>query len=99
MQLHHLITQRQQLKDGNSALVHGEASLSRSQLLEWVLATAEGLMSAGLGDGDRVGIYLNKRFETVGSPKSMVCTTRPMKKTTAGLASSPTLKVFQVTRM
>ncbi|MFY9513784.1 MAG: acyl-CoA ligase (AMP-forming), exosortase A system-associated [Rubrivivax sp.] len=47
------------------ALGHGPATLSYAELQQQVLACAAGLRMLGLARGERVGIYLEKRFETV----------------------------------
>ncbi|NWG31701.1 MAG: acyl-CoA ligase (AMP-forming), exosortase A system-associated [Rhodocyclaceae bacterium] len=47
------------------ALTYGKLSLSYGDLQAAVTAFANGLMALGLARGERVGIYLEKRFETV----------------------------------
>jgi acyl-CoA ligase (AMP-forming) (exosortase A-associated) len=47
------------------ALSAGDATLSYAALHAGVLGCAAGLCAFGLGRGDRVAIYLDKRFETV----------------------------------
>lgn len=47
------------------ALTSGEQTLSYSALHDAIDAFAAGLVGLGLRRGDRVGIYLEKRFETV----------------------------------
>jgi acyl-CoA ligase (AMP-forming) (exosortase A-associated) len=47
------------------ALTYGAASLSYGELDTAVRGFANGLMGLGLGRGERVAIYLEKRFETV----------------------------------
>lgn len=48
-----------------TALTFGAENLSYEQLLNCVTSFASGLMHLGLTRGDRVAIYLDKRFETV----------------------------------
>jgi len=47
------------------ALTYGKTTLSYAQLQEAVSAFASGLISLGLQRGERVAIYLEKRFEAV----------------------------------
>jgi len=47
------------------ALVYGRATLTYSGLAKGVADFSSGLLSLGLARADRVGIYLEKRFETV----------------------------------
>ena len=47
------------------ALTSGAASLTYAELDAGVNQFASGLMALGLARGDRVAIYLEKRFETV----------------------------------
>lgn len=49
------------------ALTHGERTLTYRQLAAQIGAFAGGLASLGLGRGERVGIYLEKRFEFVAA--------------------------------
>lgn len=48
-----------------TALTYGQASLSYGELHDAVRACAGGLVGLGLERGERVAIYLEKRFETV----------------------------------
>ncbi len=48
-----------------AALTHGAGTLGYDQLRSAVQAFAGALMQFGLARGDRIGIYLEKRFETV----------------------------------
>ena len=63
--LHELISLSAQRTPQALALTHGAASLSYAELSAHVTQFASGLMSLGLARGERVGIYLEKRFETV----------------------------------
>jgi len=48
-----------------SALTYGEVNLSYGQLQQAISAFSSGLINLGLLRSERVGIYLEKRFETV----------------------------------
>ena len=50
---------------GDCALTYGASSLSYAELQAGVGQFSSGLMALGLGRGERVAIYLEKRFETV----------------------------------
>ncbi|MDD2881466.1 MAG: acyl-CoA ligase (AMP-forming), exosortase A system-associated [Rhodoferax sp.] len=63
--LHELITLAAQRTPQAPALTHGAASLTYTNLSERVCQFAAGLMHLGLARGERVAIYLEKRFETV----------------------------------
>ena len=47
------------------ALTYGKTTLSYGELQESVSRFASGLIGLGLARGERVAIYLEKRFETV----------------------------------
>jgi len=47
------------------ALTHGKETLAYADLQRAAAAFASGLIALGLGRGERVAIYLEKRFETV----------------------------------
>src|SRR5690242_15521972 len=47
------------------ALGYGKETLTYAELTERVRAVARGLLEAGIGRSERVGIYLEKRLETV----------------------------------
>jgi acyl-CoA ligase (AMP-forming) (exosortase A-associated) len=63
--LHELITLTAQRTPQALALTHGVASLTYVDLSSRVTQFASGLMGLGLARGERVAIYLEKRFETV----------------------------------
>jgi acyl-CoA ligase (AMP-forming) (exosortase A-associated) len=63
--LHDLVAVSAERDAGHAALSYGDAALSYGGLAEAVAAFAGGLASLELGRSDRVGIYLEKRFETV----------------------------------
>ena len=47
------------------ALTYGTRQLSYAELQQAITGFSDGLLSLGIGRGERVGIYLEKRFETV----------------------------------
>ena len=63
--LHELITVAAARAPAAAALVHGPSSLDYAGLAHAVRACAAGLVGLGLPRAGRVGIYLEKRFETV----------------------------------
>ena len=63
--LHDLIASSALRLPDATALTYGEASLTYSDLNQQVSRFASGLMHLGLQRGERVAIYLEKRFETV----------------------------------
>jgi acyl-CoA ligase (AMP-forming) (exosortase A-associated) len=63
--LHELITTAAQRTPQAIALTSGAASMSYGDLSERVEQFSSGLMGLGLARGERVAIYLEKRFETV----------------------------------
>ena len=63
--LHELPLRQAERRGDAVALVHGASSLSYAQLGAQIQGLAAALMALGLPRGARVGIYLEKRFETV----------------------------------
>jgi acyl-CoA ligase (AMP-forming) (exosortase A-associated) len=63
--LHELVATAAEGAAAAPALTHGPAALSYAQLQEAMCAFAGGLLGLGLKRAERVGIYLEKRFETV----------------------------------
>ena len=63
--LHELISQATARSDGRSALVHDKSSLAYGELQDQLVRFSSGLMALGTQRGERVAIYLEKRFETV----------------------------------
>jgi acyl-CoA ligase (AMP-forming) (exosortase A-associated) len=63
--LHELIAHSAQRTPEAPALTYGKETLGYGQLQAAVAGCAAGLLGLGLGRGERVGIYLEKRFETV----------------------------------
>ena len=63
--LHELISVSADKSPQASALTFGKASLSYAELQDAVSRFSSGLISLGLERGERVAIYLEKRFETV----------------------------------
>jgi acyl-CoA ligase (AMP-forming) (exosortase A-associated) len=63
--LHELISVAAQRAPTDAALTYGAVTLPYANLHNAVLGFASGLMAHGAARGDRVGIYLEKRIETV----------------------------------
>jgi acyl-CoA ligase (AMP-forming) (exosortase A-associated) len=63
--LHELIAVAAQRAPQAPALTYGERTLNYGQLQQEVAAFASGLLGLGLARSERVGIYLEKRLETV----------------------------------
>lgn len=63
--LHELIAVSAQRSPQSRALTYGVSHLTYAELHQAVTSFAAGLMALGVGRGDRVGIYLEKRFEGV----------------------------------
>src|SRR5882672_9814439 len=63
--LNHVITVSAERAPSQHALVYGDQSLTFAHLEEQVTAFANGALASGLLRDERVGIYLEKRFETV----------------------------------
>ena len=63
--LHELIACAAQRAPQDRALTYGAVSMAYGELQTAVTQCAAGLMALGLGRGERVAIYLEKRFETV----------------------------------
>lgn len=63
--LHTLIAQSASRAPQAIALRHGDASLTYAELEVYVQRFAAGLMASGLARGERIAIYLEKRFEAV----------------------------------
>jgi acyl-CoA ligase (AMP-forming) (exosortase A-associated) len=63
--LHELVACAASRTPAAIALTDGERQVSYESLLEAIRRFAAGLVQAGIGRGDRVGIYLEKRIETV----------------------------------
>ncbi|QYF72845.1 acyl-CoA ligase (AMP-forming), exosortase A system-associated [Cryobacterium sp. PAMC25264] len=65
--LHHLLSQAAVLTPDAPALSYRNATISYAETWRMALATAARLHALGVRRGDRVAIYLEKRFETVAS--------------------------------
>ena len=63
--LHELIRRSADRAGDSSSVVYGSSALSYSELDRKVASFSNGLLALGLARADRVGIYLEKRFETV----------------------------------
>ncbi len=65
--IHHLIQQQADRRGAAAAVTHKKETLTYSELWRKVIGVANGLSDVGVGDGDRVGVFLDKRNETVAS--------------------------------
>lgn len=65
--LHHLVEQQASLRGDRTALTHGSTSLTHAQLWGRVEAFGAVLAGLGLGRGERVAVFLDKRPETVAA--------------------------------
>lgn len=65
--LHELVSCSAERNESSPALTYGKQSLSYGELQQAIAGFASGLISLGLARGERVAIYLEKRFETVVS--------------------------------
>ncbi|WP_374434163.1 acyl-CoA ligase (AMP-forming), exosortase A system-associated [Inhella sp.] len=63
--LHEFIARRAAREPSRAALSYRGQTLSYGELWQQVQGVANGLLNLGLARGERVGIYLEKRFETV----------------------------------
>ena len=63
--LHELVANSARRTPSAIALTDGDRHVSYASLLEAIERFAAGLVQAGIGRGERVGIYLEKRVETV----------------------------------
>ncbi len=63
--LHELITVAARRSGSSPALTFGAQTLSYATLEQQVAAFASGMAALGLSRSERIGIYLDKRFETV----------------------------------
>ena len=66
-QLHHIVADMVTRRGDSPALTFGETTITYSELWEGVEGFASGLGGIGLERGERVGVYLDKRLETVVS--------------------------------
>jgi acyl-CoA ligase (AMP-forming) (exosortase A-associated) len=71
--LHELVTVAAARSADAPALTLGAATLRYADLNEAMLAMAAGLLAHGLQRADRVGVYLDKRFETVIASFGVPC--------------------------
>jgi acyl-CoA ligase (AMP-forming) (exosortase A-associated) len=63
--LQHLVNRAAERDPARPALVYGGQALSYAELDDAVARFANGVVAIGTGRGERVGIWLEKRFETV----------------------------------
>ena len=65
--LHHLLEQTAHQRGGSPALTYRDVTVSYAELWRTTSLAARGLQALGLARDDRVGIYLDKRIETVAA--------------------------------
>ena len=65
--LHHLLEQMAHQCSGSPALTFRDVTVSYAELWRTTSLAARGLQALGLARDDRVGIYLDKRIETVAA--------------------------------
>lgn len=96
--LHQLITASAERAPDAPALTAGKTSLSYRELDDQVAGIASGLIGLGLDRGERVGIFLDKRAETVvasfaaargGAASRSAHWLRPVAGRSTGLVSGP----------
>jgi len=66
-QLHQIVASSARRRPHAPAVTFKDTTVSYGELWEDVTAVAAGLARLGLHRGDRVGVYLDKRIETVAS--------------------------------
>ncbi|HZM44253.1 MAG TPA: acyl-CoA ligase (AMP-forming), exosortase A system-associated [Burkholderiales bacterium] len=71
--LHELILRSAQASPDSAALSYQQRRLTYAELARQVEAAARAYLDLGLARGDRVGIYLEKRFETVVAAFGAAC--------------------------
>ena len=62
-----LVVRHAEQNPAADAVVYNGNSWSYEALADAIRETASGLVEVGLGRGERVGIYIEKRFETVAA--------------------------------
>jgi len=67
MLIHDLIFDRVAEHSTRRALTRGDESLTYSELTDLVTSAASGFASLGIGAGERVAVYTNKRIESVAT--------------------------------
>ncbi|MCK6490349.1 MAG: acyl-CoA ligase (AMP-forming), exosortase A system-associated [Planctomycetes bacterium] len=65
--LHQLVEEQAARSPAAGALVHGDATLAYGELAGLIARAAGGLAGLGLGRGERVAVWLDKRIETVAA--------------------------------
>src|SRR5437868_7770338 len=64
-QLHHLVSESARTRGESIALTFKDSNLTYRELSNQMRRVGAGLKAIGLQRGERVGIYLDKRIETV----------------------------------
>ena len=65
--IHHLLHQQADERGSSPALTYKKETLTYSELWQRVKGVASGLAELGVGNGDRIAVFLDKRSETVAS--------------------------------
>ena len=65
--LHHLIEEQADREGESPALSYKKETLTYAELWSKVIGVASGLAAMGVGSGDRVAVFLEKRIETVAA--------------------------------
>lgn len=65
--MHHLLRDRAACAPDDPALTYKDQTLTYDELWRSVVAAAQGLRSLGVSSDDRVGVFLEKRHETVAA--------------------------------
>lgn len=89
--VHDLISARAKSDAERPAIVFRDTSLSYSELLDSIQRVSNGLLTAGVGAGERVAIYLPKQLETVSAIFGASCAGASF------VPVNPVLKARQVT--
>ena len=65
--IHHLVQQQADHRGPSAAVTYKKATLTYTELWRMIKGVANGLSDIGVGNGDRIGVFLDKRTETVAA--------------------------------
>ncbi len=65
--IHHLIQQQADHRGASAAVTYKKETLTYAELWRKIIGVANGLSDMGVGNGDRIGVFLDKRTETVAA--------------------------------
>jgi acyl-CoA ligase (AMP-forming) (exosortase A-associated) len=65
--IHHLIQQQAEQRGASAAVTYKKETLTYAELWRKIIGVANGLSGMGVGNGDRIGVFLDKRTETVAA--------------------------------